>query len=101
MNTLEKLWIKRESNALNRGLQIDVIPKIVNIFTRSNNTSFIKRRTHYLLRKQPNFREKNLDREKEDKEIKVREKQIIDIIKEIEQPIDVHQKREEQFLQHK
>ena len=68
---------------LNRGLKVDAIPKIVNIFSRSKNISVMKGRTHYLLRKQPNSRKRILlDREIEDKEeIKVKEKEITDKIK--------------------
>ena len=88
---------------LNRGKEVDAILEIINIFSRSKIVSVMKGRTYYLLRKQPNSRKKTLlDREIEYKEkIKVREKEMADKIKELEKIIEVHQKREEIFLQDK
>ena len=94
---------REKSILLNRGLQVDAIPEIISIFSHSKNVSLMKGRTHFLLRKQSNFRKRTLlDREMEDaEERKEITKGLTNKIKELEQEIEKHQKREELFLQDK
>ena len=70
LNQREKLKL------LDRGLEVGAIPKIVNIYFHDLKMFLLWKKSHYLLRKQPNFRKRTvLDREIEDKEeIKVRKK---------------------------
>ena len=95
---------KREKMLImNRGLKIQAIPEIVSIFSRSKNVSVMNGRTHFLLRKGKHHGKKSLqDREKQDaEEAKENISRLTDKIKELEERINVHQSRENSFLQDK
>ena len=84
-------------------LKVDAIPEIVNIFSNSQNVSYMKGRTHFLMRKRDQIRERKyndieMDRKEEDiKAIEEYEKKI----KELEDVIDQYDKRESGFLKDK
>ena len=80
---------------LNRGLQVDAIPKIVSIFSRSINVSVMKERTHFLLRKQQNSKKRTLMVERWKTQRKQKRERNSSLIKSknLEKQIETHQKK--------
>ena len=97
MDKREKLII------MNRGLQVEAVPEIVSIFSRSKNVSLMKGRTYFLLRKKRNPGKRSLlDREMEEaEETKENITKLTSKIEELEEKINVHQRREDELLQDK
>ena len=97
MDKREKLII------MNRGLQVEAVPEIVSIFSRSKNVSLMNGRTYFLLRKKRNPGKRSLlDREMEEaEETKENITKLTSKIEELEEKINVHQRREDELLQDK
>ena len=97
MDKREKLII------MNRGLQVEAVPEIVSIFSRSKNVSLMNGRTYFLLRKKRNpWKRSLLDREMEEaEETKENITKLTSKIEELEEKINVHQRREDELLQDK
>ena len=97
MDKREKLII------MNRGLQVEAVPEIISIFSRSKNVSLMNGRTYFLLRKKRNPGKGSLlDREMEEaEETKENITKLTSKIEELEEKINVHQRREDELLQDK
>ena len=91
----------REKMMVNRmRLNVEAIPEIINIFAKSSNVSYMKGRTHFLMRPSKDSRKRKYteiemdSKEEEQKEIS----RFKSKVEELEEEIEQFKKREELFL---
>ena len=94
---------RQKEMAMKMKLNLDAILEIVNIFSKSNNVSYMKGRIHFLMRSTNNARKrKYADIEMDNKEEETKEISKVNAkIKDLENEIDEYKRREELFLKDK